>query len=270
MSIDPTEIDLKADHPSRPRRRTIVKGAAWSIPVISFAVAAPLAAASEPQTCDPTKQPTVSPIGYVIAGPGILPEERDLTGWTNTPSAPGPAATQEFHSWGLAQPGFLSEGDTSTQNLSDPNTTVTVTYRFTAQKGGVYDLSATVKGAFGGSGDQSARQTLIITANGAGADLAHKYTVGGRAGSWWANGSDPNDLSSASDSTLKAAGYTLLGNEGSAEFSGGFTATSAGTVTVTYAFSLPPRMLQFNTPSNDNDDLWVSQPSALITGCAAA
>lgn len=59
-------------------RRTVAKGAAWSVPVVAVAAAAPSASAS-PATCDfGTTPPVVAPVNCVLAGVSI--------GNTNIPS----------------------------------------------------------------------------------------------------------------------------------------------------------------------------------------
>ncbi|SES04802.1 hypothetical protein SAMN05443377_1419 [Propionibacterium cyclohexanicum] len=66
MPVEPTEIDRGADRPPAPNRRTIIKGAAWSVPVIAAASIAPMAAASGPTSGSKTfTVPAVNPDDYV-------------------------------------------------------------------------------------------------------------------------------------------------------------------------------------------------------------
>jgi len=251
-------------------RRTVLKAGAWAAPVIVLASATPAAAAS--LECDPNApSPAVAALSYAVSGSPILAEERGATGWTGTGAGAGAVATEGFH-WGSPPTGsgFLSEGDTAATAEGDAPTVVSVSYSFEVQQGGIYSVEASVNAAFGGSGDNSARQFLTLSVSGAGANATQQYTVGDRPDSWWAVGTDPSEPALASDATLASAGYTLIAHQSSAPFSTTFTAVESSTVNVTYSFMLPPRWLGFN-PGNvtaDNDDFWVTTPTVQFAGCA--
>lgn len=76
-------------HPGKLERRTVLKGAAWSLPVIAAATAVPLASATGPGTC-----PTADRANTVNSGSGnFTTVSGGQNGWMANSPAGGPVTT---------------------------------------------------------------------------------------------------------------------------------------------------------------------------------
>jgi hypothetical protein len=127
-------------------RRTIVQGAAWSIPVVAVAVGAPLAAASTTVTLT-FNQPSYSGAGCATLG-GVV-----VTATANGAPAPGETVSVVLPS------GYtFSDGSTTYSAVTGPTGTVTLPDIVLPASGGSASMTAS-------TGAATASATLITTPN---------------------------------------------------------------------------------------------------------
>lgn len=213
-------------------RRTIIQGAAWSVPVIAVAAAAPAFAASGgpvADACDGANTGTTSTVVQGTWGPetGLVEE--------------GGAYETDFTPTGF-QSYWNNESLTS-------ETTFTATYTFTATKSTDYLISFDINTSPGngiGGAMGSAAQGVVVTA---GSETLASVRTHDRtdysAPAWW----DP------SSTPVAAPYFSALG----------------GPVTITFTFTLAPRggASEGGTDATVNDDIIVTTPTVVQTGCGA-
>lgn len=249
------------------RRRTVLKGAAWSVPVIAVASAVPMAAASG----EPVDPCIAVPTGTFIATGGALMEDGAQgipassngffgTGWTppqkstqnpdgtwsQTNYAVDPTAAGWWQTGGASpstEVGFLSldDNDNSASGSGDASVvTGTLTYAVTA--GSSYTFAFPIYA----SADYLGCQYLNIDISGPGVD--QPGAVQGYFG-------DP----SITDVPAGLDGYPHFAETQSPTTT--FTPTSSGTLTFTYTFTVA----HVTGGQKKNADLFVKAP--LLTNC---
>ncbi|MCO1339795.1 hypothetical protein BJH93_12975 [Kocuria polaris] len=246
-------------------RRSVVTAAAWSVPVIAAAVAAPMAAASGTNTSC-----AVIPVGgfEVIGGslssngsigsspetdgnfgtgwtPAKEPAGDWSTGFTQTDFAVAPAPASWWQGGGeVAEPGFLSLDDhDNTDGASQEPVTVALQFAVDVTAGTTYDFVLPIYTAAGYLGTQH----LDVSITGAGVSLPG--VVQGYVGN-------------KSISVVPAAvdGYSALGASQTPAVS--FTPTSSGLVFFAYTFTLS----YVSGGARQNADMLVQAPQ--LTSCA--
>ena len=255
------------------RRRAVVTGTAWAVPTVLAAATLPAYAASFTPACrstagswsvgtssypagttwdGKTAYPTAAQSGRV--GSGTWPYY--TTGWTpgatrwrNLDAAIDAKKVTFTHQMNVPNPGFLSMGDRSTGTGDGPARAITATFTHLVPAG-THTFTFEVQY----SAPALAIQTLQISAAGAGVSMApiRRYfgstsvTNGGNAG---------------------LGDYTRVTQESTQTTNVSLTATSSGTITFTYLFSLlQPRGGRKGT--GNNADIWVANP-VLTGGCTA-
>lgn len=248
-------------------RRTVVKTAAWSVPVIAMAVAAPVAVASTaPAPCAalPVGSFTVvggnlvsdgrvgtSPTSDGLFGTGWTPPKAPVqdpqTGlWSQTDSAVAPTPASWWSGGGDPQNsvGFLSLDDNDNRDGADQTPSViTANYAVDVKAGIAYSFTMPVYA----SADYLGPQYLDISVAGAGANMP------GVVQGYYGNPAIavvPNGL----------VGYTHFGSAQTPATT--FTPSSDGTVLFTYTFTLP----YVTGGSRQNADLFVTSPA--LSSCA--
>ena len=187
---------------AHPSRRTVVTGAAWSVPVIAAAVGASNAVASVACVTPVVASSTWAvPTGSISTGSlesGWTPLDASGSGTPPT----GYAKTNHHGPWGTLGAGFQSEADNTS---SSAQAVVTADFTFSVTSGSSYNLSIVGQVGWGNTTDiQSARQWVDVTASGAGSitplqmAVAHPDDWVGAAGGH----------GQALDSTF--TGYTLI------------------------------------------------------------
>ena len=263
------------------RRRAVVTGTAWAVPTVLAAATLPAYAASFTPACRSTAgswsvntgttiyhngteryragttsngrtaYPTADRWGSV--GSGTWPYYTTgwtpgASGWTDLDAAIDAKKVTFTHQMNVPNPGFLSMGDRSTRRVTaSPAPAQAITATFThLVPAGTHTFTFEVQY----SALALAIQTLQISAAGAGVSMApiRRYfgstsvTNGGNAG---------------------LGDYTRVTQESTQTTNVSLTATSSGTITFTYLFSL----LQ-PTGTGNNTDIWVANP-VLTGGCTA-
>ena len=252
-------------------RRTVVKTAAWSVPVIAMAVAAPLAAAStppdpaEPNACVavPTGAFTVvggnlvsngstgsSPTSDGRFGTGWTPPKAPSgdwqSGYTQTDYAVAPEPASWWQSGGDPQNsvGFLSLDDNDNRDSAPKDASViTAIYSVPVTAGTSYTFELPVYA----SADYLGPQYLDISVAGAGVNLPG--AVQGYFG---------NPAIALAPSGV--GGYPHLSAAQTPTVT--FTATSTDVVVFSYTFTLA----YVTGGARQNADLFVTQPA--LTSCA--
>lgn len=250
-------------------RRTVMKTAAWSVPVIAVAVATPMSAASTAPV-DPASCVALPTGGFTVTG-GNLVSDGALgtspttdgnfgTGWT-PPKAPGGDAVSGYTqtdfavaptpaSWWASggdpqtQIGFLSLDDNDNRDgVSQTPSVVSNIYSVPVRGGTTYTFSLPIFA----SADFLGPQYLDISASGAG--VSQPGIVQGYYGN-------------------PAIAIVPAGLGSYSHFSGSqtptttFTPSSDGTVVFTYTFTLA----YVNAGARKNADLFVTAPA--LTACA--
>lgn len=232
-------------------RRTIITAAAWSVPVIAVAGAVPAIAAST--TCKP-RALTLTRGTWTKTGT-LLSSQVGYTGWLPARSSTASGYATGSYVGDANVSGFTSGADAN----SGGKVVITVPYTFTAVANTSYTIVFSVVvgyGSYNNSNAYSERQSVVVEAVPSGSrptttgigkvSLVHTNTV------------------RQTDATMKAANYTLMTPaDGKKTFSGVFLASTSGTVTVRYTFTLDQRM----TSNQVNDDIWISDPVVTPTTC---
>ena len=248
-------------------RRTVVKTAAWSVPVIAAAIAVPASTASttSPVSCEalPTGSYTVvggalvsngstgtSPTTDGLFGTGWTPPKAPVrdsqTGvWSQTDSAVAPTPASWWSGGGDPQNnvGFLSLDDNdNTDGASHTASVITATYTVELTAGRSYEFGLPVFA----SADYLGPQYLDISAAGAGVNLPG--IVQGYHGN-----------PAIAEIPSGFGGYAHLSTSQTPTVT--VTPTSDGIVIFTYTFTLP----YVSGGSRQNADLFVQAPS--LTSC---
>lgn len=248
------DFNAAADAAPKLNRRTVLKGAAWSVPVIAVASAVPAYAASA--TCTVGEVIPVAQAQWNVTAGALSSWDRGGTGWTPIdPSAdidaPNRPAISSYV--GEAQaPGFLSQSDGSTTE-----TVVVATFTFTPVEGATYSISTEIlsQTAFGtGQDPEGYAQWLDVDVidGGAGTPLAREivHRKGG-----------------------PTSGYDLtLQYGGSVTRSLSFTATTSSTISVQFTFHLaamPNPKPTIDGIGDVNSDFWVTAPLVTVEQCPA-
>ena len=262
-------------------RRTGVKGAAWTAPVVAVAVAAPMAAASG----EPSGEQCVFDGGAWRVPEGSVLYHNGEKGYAAGTQADGTAATgqawpvyttgytpkltwQQFEDAGYsvdknriviseyyggnmpwygsasldAQPGFLSMDDRdNTDGVDQGDVSFTVTYTASASKGTPLALAFPVAWGSVANGLQG----VAIAVSGPGLSYTNSISVGDKA------------ISKAG----ALAGYTHKTSQGLEEVALEVTPNADGPIVIEYTFTLP----YVHGGNRQNADIWVGQPQ--VTNC---
>lgn len=233
-------------------RRNVVKGAAWSVPVIAAAVAAPAASASLAEACV-NGPASVLALGWTSTG--TLNSNwagATTTGWIGMFSgSAGGDATENVT--GLTS-GFLSQDDNDSS--TDP-ATVTMQVQVPVIDGATYTFNLDTAVGFGNPGgfDGSARQSMIL-------DVVHPNSDSGTllklsVQHWNAVNISPTDSQAAVD------GFVLQDQSSTVTRSLSFTAAGTGTAILQFQFTIQPKI-----GTNRADDIAVGIPTTLTQTCA--
>lgn len=203
-------------------RRTLVKAAAWSVPVISVAVAAPAAAGSS--TCPALslgEWPATSPVSGTLGN--------GTNGW-NLATGPGTGYYQ-------------SQKDNGSYGWGAPQAMVSTSTTFEAVAGTTYTFTYTAVAGYGNNRrNYSGPQRVELVVDG--------QVI-------WTGNTRPEVPEFPGGSPIPIANY--YSQTTPATYAAVFTATSGGTKTVEYRFTMPGAALSAN-PSGANDDIWISVP----------
>lgn len=253
---------------SRPvARRGVLAAAAWSLPVVTMASAAPAFASSvcvpgatvlysnrvwqRPWTADTvqdylrwnemTVPGTKPPAGLVWPDPTY---QNVFTGWLGSVPAgdDSPRAASDYAGGDAKRDGFASGAD----NGRTQETSFTVTYEFPVQRGVTYELGAHLHAGAA----HLVRQRLLVQYSGGGlnSEVARISTTWGA----WDN--------PAPD------GYQTLAGETTKSVS--LTPVTTGTLSVHYLFTLDaPPVVWPNSGWKENGDISISAPTLTITEC---
>ena len=239
-------------HDSTLNRRTILKGAAWSIPVIALATAAPRAVASGGVDC--SEPITVTRSGWTVTSGALATE--GSTGWTPAGTADSITAGWIPGSWAVNNEGFLSM-----DNSLNGAATVVVSHMFEAVAGRLYDVRFDARVGLGSDNTEAHRQVVDVTVGGV---SVKKIAVEHGAGY------PPAWVGGQSDADLAAAGYAVQPVNGQAAVSyqapTPYAATANGPVIINYTFSVSSRAA---AAWLTNDDIWLSAPTVEDRGCTS-
>lgn len=261
LSFDEESISAgreRAEEPGVARglsRRTVVMSAAWSVPVIAAAAAAPMAAASTAlgATCTVGVVAPTARLSWSLTAGTLSTWDRGNTGWTPADAsvdlnAPNRAA-QSAWVGDSTKDGFVSSSDGGTSQ-----TTVVALYTFTPTAGATYELSARIvsQTAYGTDGTLYGQWLDADILQGATTVPLAREIVG--------------------QTGVPTSGYsTDLQWGGDKTRTASFTAATAQPVTVRYTFNLPPMVdpkPTASSPGQVESDFWIQAPTATVTACA--
>lgn len=266
-------------------RRTILKGAAWSIPVVAVAVAAP-AAASSTVTCTTGAQALSLASWSTVAG-SLAAWESEYSGWGTDVAADTITGTYAGGQHSTLE-GFTSGADSAEQidqggvpTINRVSYTVPNSAGAPIFAGALYSASFDINASYGyvGGPTRSERQSLHVSAWQNGVQLA----VSGDTKLTLAHQSEwgPAYLTAPtaeSDADMTAQGYTLLRTYTSPNPTYSYTALAVSTSPIEWRLDFVmaplPVVGVYTAPnfSNDatrwvNDDLSITNPVLGLAVC---
>lgn len=261
---------MRDTHLPSPSRRGVLTAAAWTVPTITVATAAPAFASSvctvgeevaysnrfwdKPWT-DGTVQEYLRWNEMSAQGtnlPGIPVGEYQyyqgfFTGWTASGAGDNSVIADHDHTYGWMQGVRTEDGFTSgADNVRSSDITFTVGYQFPVVAGATYDLSTVVY-----SGTNPPRsQHLAITYSGSGLGGAIAQVTTAQS---WEN---------------PPSGHTSLSGGQATNLSSVVSPTSSGTLTVSFMFTLQGVSVAWPAPGHQtNDDLAIKAPVLTTVSC---
>ncbi|PPH73264.1 hypothetical protein [Rathayibacter rathayi] len=193
-------------------RRTIVKGAAWTVPVVAVSIATPAAAASN-TTC-----------------PVIAPSD-----WTKTANDYANASQAEIAAAGTKPQAFKVQSENTAANGSGLYGQLYYTANIKVQKGKTYTFSYS---AYGNYGDHNKSTSRVM--------YSQLNVNGGQIGTILSTrvsefGNSQLPIQEKSTDTLPWQDYTAT-----------YTATEDGTIPVQFQFSIPDKAKNGSQTSSDD------------------
>jgi hypothetical protein len=216
---------------SGPTRRTVVRSAAWSIPVIAAAIAAPREGASTPAF--------------------ICPDISDSSLWTVASLVSG-ALGNGSNRWNTTlTPGvhlFQSEADNHVQGWGAPYAPPRTATTFEAVAGATYTFVFTVRAGYGNNQMSRSRPQRV------------SVLVGGQT--LWTGNTRASVPEFPGGAQLPIANNVTTVT--AQTYSVNFTAPTSGPTVFQYQFVVPGAAISAN-PAGANDDIWISIPTTACT-----